>query len=117
MKRILAVVAVSTIAAGGAFAQEKMGQQAEGAMKGQKVSQAQCESLWNQANPQGGASIPFDKARDFITDVKAVNPDNDQTIERNEFMNACDRGLIKSGATTGAGAGTEGAGQGQKQKY
>jgi len=40
-----------------------------------------------------------------------VNPDQDGKIERNEFMNACDRGLVKSTATTGAGAGTSGSEQ------
>lgn len=117
MKRLCVLVAASAVAAGGAFAQtEKMQQQA---MKGQKVSEAQCEGLWNQANPEGASSISFDKARNFITDVKAVNPDNDQTIERDEFLKACDRGLIKSGATLGAGSG-EGAGgaqQKQEKKY
>ena len=32
----------------------------------------------------------------YVTDFKAANPDGDTTIDANEWMTACNNGLVKS---------------------
>ena len=62
-----------------------------------------------QANPTNAEKLSESAAPAYIADVKAVNPDGDNTIEKDEFANACAQGLIKStAATTGNSAGTAG---------
>ncbi len=83
-------------------------------MQGVKVAQDQCKALWGKANPANKPKISAGQAQPFISDVKAANPDGDGTIEQNEFMAACDKGLIKSSAvsgssSTGSSSGAEGA--------
>lgn len=97
MKYLLVASAIVLAYATGAYAVE-----------GQKVSQAECETLWLKANPTNAEKLSESAAQAYIADVKAVNPDGDNTIERDEFANACAQGLIKSSAATGASAGTEG---------
>lgn len=89
---------------GAALAQEKM-----------RLSEAQCESAWNKANPDNKAKISESQARAYISDVSAVNKDGDGTVERSEFMRACDMGLVKSSATTGEGSGSSGSGTYEKR--
>ena len=75
----------------------------------QQLSQAECESLWLQANPTNAEKISESAAAAYIADVKAANPDGDATIEKDEFDNACAQGMIKSSAaTTGASDGAMG---------
>ena len=98
MKRVLLAGLLSSAAAFGAFAAEP------GTMK---LSAAECASLWNQASPDGGP-ITQQQAAGFVTDFKAANPDGDTTIEKAEFTKACNSGLVKSGASSGAGTGEGG---------
>ena len=98
MKHLLVASATILAAASGAYA----------AAGGSKLSQAECDSLWLQANPTNADKISESAAQAYITDVKAVNPDGDTTIEKNEFTNACSQGLIKSSAATGMSSGTSG---------
>ena len=101
MKQLLLASAIGLAAVSGAFA---------GASKeatGQPVAQDECDSLWMKAMPKDG-KLSETAAAEFITDVKSVNPDGDTTIEKEEFSNACEQGLIKDSAISGAGAGTSG---------
>ena len=75
---------------------------------GQKLSKAECEALWMQANPSNAATINEAQAKGFVTDFKAANPDNDGTIDKAEFTKACNKGLVSGSASSGAGAGTSG---------
>jgi hypothetical protein len=100
MKRILLAGLLSSAAAFGAFAQAAD----PGTMK---LSAAECASLWNQASPDGGP-ITEQQASAYVTDFKAANPDGDTTLEKAEFTKACDSGLVKSGASSGAGTGEGG---------
>jgi len=102
MKKImlsLALVAASTV---GAYAQTD---QSAGEMK---ISQAECESLWSQLSPDG-APITEAQAASYVTNFKAANPDGDNTLEQDEFSKACDDGLVRSSAASGAGAGDSGS--------
>lgn len=77
------------------------------ATDGKKLSQAECDALWMQANPTKADKIPESAASAYITDMKAVNPDGDGTVEQDEFNKACSDGMIKS---TAAAAGTDKSG-------
>lgn len=75
-----------------------------------KMTQAQCETLWKQANPTNAATISESQAQAFISDVKAANPDGDGTLDKAEFAKACSSGLVKgSSSSSGSGAGESGA--------
>lgn len=102
MKRILLAGFLAAGASLGAYAQTAPGQST------MKLSAAECASLWNQASPDGGP-ITESQASSFVTDFKAANPDGDTTLEKAEFTKACDSGLVKSGASSGAGSGEGGA--------
>jgi hypothetical protein len=71
------------------------------ATDGKKLSQAECDTLWMQANPSKAEKIPESAASAYITDMKSVNPDGDGTIEQDEFNKACSDGMIKSMAAAG----------------
>jgi hypothetical protein len=101
MKRILLAGLLTAGTAFGAYAQDAD----QGMMK---LSAAECASLWNQASPDG-SPITEQQASAYVTDFKAANPDGDTTIEKAEFSKACDNGLVKSGASSGAGSGESGA--------
>lgn len=77
---------------------------------GQKLSQAECDALWMQANPSNAATIDETQAKGYVTDFKAANPDNDGTIDKAEFTKACNNGLVSGSASSGAGSGASGAG-------
>ena len=74
---------------------------------GEKLAQAECDALWMEASPSGG-KLSKSAAMNYVTDFQAANPDGDDTLEQDEFRNACEKGWIKSSAAQGAGAGTSG---------
>lgn len=96
-KYLCAVSAIAIMAASNAFA------------AGQKLSQAECDALWMQANPSNAATINETQAMGYVTDFKAANPDNDGTIDKAEFTKACNNGLVSGSASSGAGTGSSGA--------
>jgi Ca2+-binding EF-hand superfamily protein len=98
MKVILLAVALAASTAFGAYA----------AAAGTQLSQAECDSLWNQANPSGAATINQSQAQPYVTDFKSADPDNDGTLSQNEFSAACKAGLVKSSSSTGAASGDTG---------
>ncbi len=104
MKHVLVATAFALAVSSGAYA--GAGSEATG----EKLAQAECDALWMKANPSGG-KLSESAAAAYITDFKAANPDGDNTIEQNEFRNACNQGLIKSTAATGTSAGTSGVGE------
>lgn len=104
MKTILLSLALAAASTLGAYAQTD---QSAGEMK---LSQVECESLWSQLSPDG-APISEAQAGSHVTNFQAANPDGDGTLEKDEFSKACDDGLVKSSAATGAGAGETGAGE------
>ena len=101
MKRLLLAGLLSAGAVVGAYAQTDPAQSAV------KLSAAECASLWNQASPDGGP-ISESQAAAYVPDFKAANPDGDKTLEKVEFSKACDNGLVKSGASSGASSGETG---------
>ena len=75
---------------------------------GTQLSQVECDSLWNQANPSGATSITQAQAQPYVTNFKAANPDGDSSLDRNEFSAACKAGLVQSSSSNGAASGDTG---------
>jgi len=80
---------------------------------GQKLTQAECDAMWKQANPTNAATIPEAQAQQFVSDVKAANPDADGTLDKAEFSAACGKGLVKSSAAGAGSSGSSGSGAGE----
>jgi len=102
MKKIVLVGLFSAASAIGAYAQTDQGDSA------MKLSAAECSALWNSASPDG-KPITQSQAAAYVSDFAAANPDGDDTLEQDEFAKACDAGLVKSAASTGAGSGEAGS--------
>jgi hypothetical protein len=60
-----------------------------------KLTQAQCETLWNQANPSKGQTLSQSQAQPFVSDFKSVDTDSDGSISQTEFMTGCNNGYVK----------------------
>ena len=70
-----------------------------------KLTQAECDTLWNQANPSGAATITQAQAQSYVIDFKAANPDGDSSLDQKEFATACKNGLVKGTGSSGAATG------------
>ena len=73
-----------------------------------KLSQSECTNLWTQAKGSS-TGLTATQAAPFVSDFKAANPDGDTTIDQNEWMAACNKGLVKSASSSGASTGTSGS--------
>jgi|GEM_PF-3597242 len=71
-----------------------------------KMTQAECESLWNRADGAKAGSLTQSQAQPFVKNFSAVDNNGDGRISRAEFLQGCDAGQVESGAGTGAGTGT-----------
>lgn len=96
IKHLFAILALAIVTASGAIA------------AGQKLSQAECDALWMQANPTNAATINEAQAKGFVTDFKAANPDKDGTLDKAEFAKACKMGLVSGSASSGSSSGASG---------
>jgi len=72
---------------------------------GTKLTQAECDMFWNQANPSGAVTITQAQAQPYVTDFKSANPDGDTSLDQKEFSAACKSGLVKSTSNSGAAFG------------
>jgi hypothetical protein len=119
MRKTLTVSSLAAIAglalAGSAFAQTPppggAGSTGGAAATGQKLSQAECEAVWNKAAGSGSAtSLTQTRAQAHVKNFGGADQNGDGQLSRTEFNQACDKGLVQSTAATGAGGGTSGAG-------
>jgi hypothetical protein len=57
---------------------------------------ARCEAAWATVSPNG-AAIPKDELDPYMADADftVLDPDNDGTVDANEFMAGCKGGFIK----------------------
>jgi hypothetical protein len=93
MKVILLAGAIAASTAFGAYA------------AGAQLSQAECDTLWIQANPSGAATITKSQAQPYVTDFKAADPNGDGSLDQKEFSAACQSGLVKGAGSSGAATG------------
>ena len=97
-----AVAAGAALFAGSAFAQSA----SPSSSSATKLSQAQCETLWNQANPSKSATLSMSQAQPYVSDFKSVDTDNDGTISQAEFTKGCNNGHVKGSAAAGSSSGS-----------
>jgi len=81
---------------------------AEPAGSNMKLSQAECETLWNQANPTKGSTLSQSQAQTYVTNFKSVDTDSDGSISQTEFMTGCNNGNVKGSASSGTSSGASG---------
>jgi hypothetical protein len=63
---------------------------------GSGMNGTRCEAAWATVSPNG-ATIPKDELARYMADADfaVLDPDNDGTVDANEFMAGCKGGLIK----------------------
>ncbi len=108
------MLAGTAILAGAALIVSTAGIQA--ATAAMKLSQAECDTLWNQANPSKGATISMSQAQPYVSNFKSVDIDNDGSISQVEFRKGCNNGLVKSSSSSGSSSGTSGSSTGSPSK-
>ena len=69
-----------------------------------KMTKAQCETLWKQALGSSAGDLPAAKAVAYAPDTKKVDVNSDGKIQPTEWMDGCNKGLIKTAAVTTPGA-------------
>lgn len=104
----LAILGVASLLGTGAIAQTTNVPKSNASSGMAKLSQSECTSLWQQATA-GGSKLSEPQAAPYITDFKAANSDGDSSIDQNEWMSACNKGLVKSSSSSGSSSGTSGS--------
>ncbi len=97
MKVILLAAAMATSTAFGVYA------------AGAQLSQAECDTLWNKANPSGSSTITQAQAQPYVTNFRGADSDSDGTLDQSEFSAACKSGIVKDSASSGAASGETGS--------
>jgi len=104
-----AILVGSTAVACGLFAGAALAQTTSPSSKSTgatKMSQAECAALWNRVDSSKTGSISETQAHAYVTDFKAVDTNGDKKLSQSEFQAGCDKGLVHSSASTGAGTGS-----------
>ncbi len=82
---------------------------AQSASENIKLSQAECQVLWKQADSSAAGSLSMAQAQPFVSNFKSVDANGDGKLSSSEFTKGCDAGHVRSSASTGAGAGSSGS--------
>ena len=77
--------------------------------QGTKLSQAECQNLWNQADSAQSGSLSTSQAQPYVTNFKAVDTNADSKLSSSEFLAGCQKGLVHSSSSSGAGSGASGS--------
>jgi hypothetical protein len=109
----LAAFGAATLCASVAVAQTPAASGTAANKSDMQMSQSECTNLWQQANPSNSPGLNKAQSKAYVTDFKATNPDGDATIDQNEWMAACNKGLVKSSSSSGASTGASGSSEGK----
>ena len=71
-----------------------------------KMSQAECAALWNRIDSGKAGNVSENQVEAYVTDFQALDTNGDKKISQSEFQAGCDKGLVHSSASTGAGTGS-----------
>ncbi len=85
--------------------------QTGGTTSGQKMSQAECQTMWNTADSSKSGSLTQTQAQTYVTDFKVADTNNDGRLSSTEFLAACQQGHVRGSASSGTGSGTTGTGK------
>jgi hypothetical protein len=100
-------LAIGLAMGGVAYAQTSTAPTAKsGAMK---LTQAECQSIWNRLDTAKAGNVSEAQAKQYVTDFKSVDANNDGKLSQAEFQSGCDKGQVHSSATTGPASGTNGS--------
>jgi hypothetical protein len=102
-----AAVAVGLFVGGLAFAQTSAPKAP--AAPALKMTQAECQSLWNRLDAGKAGSVGEAQASAHVTDFKAIDANSDGKLSQAEFQAGCAKGQVHSSATTGPGSGSGGS--------
>lgn len=106
------MIGITAVSACALFATAAIAQTTKMEPAGTKLSAAECTGLWQQANPNGAPGVTATQAAPYVTasNFKAANPDGDTTLEQDEWLAACNKGLVKSSSASGSSSGASGSG-------
>src|SRR5262245_6316545 len=71
-----------------------------------KMSQAECAALWNRIDSGKAGNVSETQVKAYTTNFSALDTNGDKKISQSEFQAGCDKGLVHSSASTGAGTGS-----------
>lgn len=103
------IIGFAALSAGALFATAAMAAESKLQPSGVKLSASECTSVWQQANPSGAAGLTAAQSAPYVANFKAANPDGDTTIDQNEWMAACNKGLVKASGSSGSSSGASGS--------
>ena len=86
--------------------------QTSGATTGgaKQMTSAECQSVWSKAAGSGATgSLTETQAQAYVQDFKRADTNQDGTLSNAEFTTACQQGMVRDSATTGAGSGGSGS--------
>ena len=63
------------------------------------LGESDCQAIWSLAVPDNDR-LSYDKAAPYVTDLQAADPDNDGYVDKTEFMDACQKGLVHSASSS-----------------
>jgi len=93
-----------SVLGGAAIAQTKS--PSSGSTGAMKMTQAECAALWNRVDASKAGNLSESQAKPYVTDFKALDTNGDKKLSQSEFQAGCDKGLVHSTASTGAGTGS-----------
>jgi hypothetical protein len=102
------LMTLTAIGVAAMFANVAVANAAMDSSKSTQLSESECTSLWQQANPSNADKLTESQVAPYIANFKAANPDGDNTIEMDEWNAACQKGLVKSPSSTGSSSGSSG---------
>jgi hypothetical protein len=102
---VCAAVFSGLLLTGPAFAQTSPTQKSApgGAMK---MTQSECDAAWKRLDTGNSGSVAQAQAQSAVSDFKTADSNSDGKLSQTEFRQACNRGLVRSSATTGSGTGS-----------
>ncbi len=77
----------------------------------QKLSKADCQSLWGRADSSGSGSLSSAQAQPYVTNFAKVDANADGKLSGAEFLAGCQKGLVHDSAGSGASEGASGSGK------
>lgn len=72
-----------------------------------KLTQAECQQVWGKIDASKSGAASQAQAQAYVTDFKQADANADGRLSSTEFLSACDKGLVHSSASTGAGSGAD----------
>ena len=63
------------------------------------LGESDCQAIWS-LTVRDDDRLSYDKATPYVTNLQAADPDNDGYVDKTEFMDACQKGLVHSASSS-----------------